>query len=85
MARVELQEIAHSYIPDPRSDADYALKHIHDIWDDGFQSNCGFHIAPGHSACSDNGPPGRFLKTHKHYAGWHPAWPRINLTLYTTR
>jgi len=46
MARVELQEIAHSYIPDPRSDADYALKHIHDIWDDG-----GAYALLGPSGC----------------------------------
>ncbi len=46
MARIELQEIAHSYIADPKADADYALKHIHDTWDDG-----GAYALLGPSGC----------------------------------
>jgi glycerol transport system ATP-binding protein len=35
MARIELNEIAHSYLPKPKSESDYALKRIHNVWDDG--------------------------------------------------
>lgn len=46
MARIELQEIAHSYIANPKGDADYALKRIHDIWEDG-----GAYALLGPSGC----------------------------------
>jgi glycerol transport system ATP-binding protein len=46
MAQIELQEIAHSYIADPGTDADFALKHIHDIWQDG-----GAYALLGPSGC----------------------------------
>jgi len=35
MARIELNEIAHSYLPKPKGESDYALKRIHNVWDDG--------------------------------------------------
>jgi glycerol transport system ATP-binding protein len=35
MARIELNEVAHSYLPKPGKDSDYALKRIHNVWDDG--------------------------------------------------
>jgi len=35
MARIELHEIAHSYLRNPKGEADYALKRIHNVWDDG--------------------------------------------------
>jgi glycerol transport system ATP-binding protein len=35
MARIELHEIAHSYLRNPKEDADYALKRIHNVWNDG--------------------------------------------------
>ncbi len=35
MARIELNNIAHSYIANPRSDADYALRKMDHIWEDG--------------------------------------------------
>jgi len=35
MARIELNEIAHSYLPKPKGEWDYALKRIHNVWDDG--------------------------------------------------
>jgi len=35
MARIELNEIAHSYLRKPGGDSDYALKRIHNVWDDG--------------------------------------------------
>lgn len=35
MARIELNEIAHSYMPNPKGKWDYALKRIHNVWDDG--------------------------------------------------
>jgi glycerol transport system ATP-binding protein len=34
MARIELHEIAHSYLRNPKGDGDYALKRIHNVWDD---------------------------------------------------
>jgi glycerol transport system ATP-binding protein len=34
MARIELHEIAHSYLHNPTGDADYALRRIHNVWDD---------------------------------------------------
>ncbi|MEA2040248.1 MAG: ABC transporter ATP-binding protein [Thermodesulfobacteriota bacterium] len=35
MARIELNEVAHSYLHKPKSGSDYALKRIHNVWDDG--------------------------------------------------
>ncbi len=35
MARIELNEIAHSYLRNPEGDSDYALRRIHNVWDDG--------------------------------------------------
>ena len=46
MARIELNEIAHSYLPKPRAAADYALKRIHNTWDDG-----GAYALLGPSGC----------------------------------
>lgn len=46
MAQIQLKEIAHSYTANPKSDADYALKRIHDIWDDG-----GAYALLGPSGC----------------------------------
>ena len=46
MAQIELQEIAHSYMPNPRNDADYALKRIHETWEDG-----GAYALLGPSGC----------------------------------
>ncbi len=46
MARIELNEIAHSYRPKPRSDEDFALKRIHHVWEDG-----GAYALLGPSGC----------------------------------
>ena len=46
MAQIELQEIAHSYMAHPKGDADYALKRIHDNWEDG-----GAYALLGPSGC----------------------------------
>lgn len=46
MAQIQLQEIAHSYKANPKSDADYALKRIHDTWEDG-----GAYALLGPSGC----------------------------------
>jgi glycerol transport system ATP-binding protein len=35
MARIELNEVAHSYLPKPEKSSDYALKRIHNVWEDG--------------------------------------------------
>ncbi len=35
MARIELNEVAHSYLSKPKTDSDYALKRIHNVWEDG--------------------------------------------------
>ena len=35
MARIHLSKLAHSYSAAPRSDADYALKQLDLVWDDG--------------------------------------------------
>ena len=45
MARIELNEVAHSYLPKPAGESDYALKRIHNVWEDG-------------SACALLGPSG---------------------------
>ena len=46
MARIELHEIAHSYLPKPKSESDYALKRIHNEWEDG-----GAYALLGPSGC----------------------------------
>ena len=46
MARIELQEVAHSYRRKPTKEADYALKHIHHDWEDG-----GAYALLGPSGC----------------------------------
>lgn len=46
MAQIELNEIAHSYIANPKGPADYALKRIHHIWEDG-----GAYALLGPSGC----------------------------------
>ena len=46
MARIELNEIAHSYLPKPKDEADYALKRIQHIWEDG-----GAYALLGPSGC----------------------------------
>jgi glycerol transport system ATP-binding protein len=46
MTQIQLEEIAHSYIAQPKSDTDYALKRIHDTWEDG-----GAYALLGPSGC----------------------------------
>ncbi|PIE30490.1 ABC transporter ATP-binding protein, partial [candidate division KSB3 bacterium] len=46
MARITLHEIAHSYVHDPKDASDYALKRIHNEWDDG-----GAYALLGPSGC----------------------------------
>jgi len=46
MARIELDEIAHSYLKNPKGDADYALKRIFHTWEDG-----GAYALLGPSGC----------------------------------
>jgi glycerol transport system ATP-binding protein len=46
MARIELSEIAHSYLRNPKEEADYALKRIHTTWEDG-----GAYALLGPSGC----------------------------------
>lgn len=46
MARIELQEVAHSYLADPGSAEDYALKRIQSTWEDG-----GAYALLGPSGC----------------------------------
>ena len=46
MARIELNEIAHSYLKKPKDASDYALKRIHNQWDDG-----GAYALLGPSGC----------------------------------
>ncbi len=46
MARIELDEIAHSYRPKPADESDYALKRIHHTWEDG-----GAYALLGPSGC----------------------------------
>ncbi|MCL3883539.1 ABC transporter ATP-binding protein [Marivita sp. GX14005] len=35
MARITLDNLAHSYLPNPASEADYALKELNHVWEDG--------------------------------------------------
>ena len=46
MARIKLDEVAHSYLANPKRDADYALKRIHNVWEDG-----GAYALLGPSGC----------------------------------
>lgn len=46
MAQICLDDIAHSYLPSPRSDTDWALKRIHNVWEDG-----GAYALLGPSGC----------------------------------
>ena len=46
MARIELNEIAHSYLKSPKDESDYALKHIHHEWENG-----GAYALLGPSGC----------------------------------
>jgi glycerol transport system ATP-binding protein len=46
MARIELREVAHSYTKKPRDASDYAIKRIHNVWEDG-----GAYALLGPSGC----------------------------------
>src|SRR5688572_9598024 len=46
MARITLDNLAHSYLPNPKSEADYALKPMHHVWQDG-----GAYALLGPSGC----------------------------------
>ncbi len=46
MARINLDHIRHSYLPNPNGDADYALKEVHHEWEDG-----GAYALLGPSGC----------------------------------
>jgi len=46
MARINLDHIRHAYSPNPQSEADYALKEVHHVWDDG-----GAYALLGPSGC----------------------------------
>jgi glycerol transport system ATP-binding protein len=46
MANIDLKEIAHSYVANPKEASDYALKHIHNVWQDG-----GAYALLGPSGC----------------------------------
>ncbi|MCG8642786.1 MAG: ABC transporter ATP-binding protein [Desulfobacterales bacterium] len=46
MARITLDKVAHSYLPNPKDDTDYALRLIDNIWDDG-----GAYALLGPSGC----------------------------------
>jgi glycerol transport system ATP-binding protein len=46
MAQIELHEVAHSYARNPEGPADYALKRIHNTWEDG-----GAYALLGPSGC----------------------------------
>jgi glycerol transport system ATP-binding protein len=46
MARIALDHIRHAYGPNPRSPADYALKEVHHVWEDG-----GAYALLGPSGC----------------------------------
>jgi glycerol transport system ATP-binding protein len=46
MARITLQDLAHSYLAAPRSEADFALKTMDHVWDDG-----GAYALLGASGC----------------------------------
>ena len=46
MAQITLDKVAHSYLPNPRGESDYALRMIDNIWDDG-----GAYALLGPSGC----------------------------------
>ncbi|MFN7268945.1 MAG: ABC transporter ATP-binding protein [Cereibacter sp.] len=46
MARITLSNLAHSYFPDPKGEADYALKEMDHVWEDG-----GAYALLGSSGC----------------------------------
>jgi glycerol transport system ATP-binding protein len=46
MARITLSKLAHSYLPRPKSEADFALKEMDHVWDDG-----GAYALLGASGC----------------------------------
>ncbi len=46
MARIDLKDLAHSYIPNPTEDVDFALKRLDHIWEDG-----GAYALLGPSGC----------------------------------
>ncbi|RED44266.1 ABC transporter ATP-binding protein [Aestuariispira insulae] len=46
MARIDLSNLAHSYLPNPKSDNDYALTRMNHTWDDG-----GAYALLGPSGC----------------------------------
>lgn len=46
MARIDLQDLAHSYAATPRSEADYALKRLNHVWEQG-----GAYALLGPSGC----------------------------------
>jgi glycerol transport system ATP-binding protein len=46
MARIDLEQLRHSYLPHPQDDADYALKQVDLVWDDG-----GAYALLGPSGC----------------------------------
>ncbi len=46
MAQITLDKLAHSYFPNPKSDADFALKEIDHVWEDG-----GAYALLGPSGC----------------------------------
>lgn len=46
MARIEFADVAHSYLRSPQKEVDYAIKTIHNIWDDG-----GAYALLGPSGC----------------------------------
>ncbi|MCC6519515.1 MAG: ABC transporter ATP-binding protein, partial [Tabrizicola sp.] len=46
MSRITLSKLAHSYLANPTSDADYALKEMDHVWQDG-----GAYALLGASGC----------------------------------
>jgi len=46
MAKIDLKEIVHSYVANPKKPSDYALKRIHNVWQDG-----GAYALLGPSGC----------------------------------
>jgi len=46
MVKITLEKLAHSYLPFPKTDADFALKEINHVWDDG-----GAYALLGPSGC----------------------------------
>jgi glycerol transport system ATP-binding protein len=46
MARIELDHIRHSYLPNPRQESDFALKEVHHVFEDG-----GAYALLGPSGC----------------------------------